>query len=47
MDLNAIMVAIVGVLLFFGGTAWVEIHSRKRTLLARSARARHAESQDA
>jgi hypothetical protein len=32
MDLSGIIVAALGVLFFFGGAAWLEIHSRKRSL---------------
>ena len=29
MDLSAIIVAVLGILFFFGGAAWLEIRSRK------------------
>ena len=29
MDLSGIIVVVLGILFFFGGTAWLEIHSRK------------------
>lgn len=29
MDLSGIIVVVLGMLLFFGGAAWLEIHSRK------------------
>jgi hypothetical protein len=32
MDLSGIIVVVLGVLFFFGGAAWLEIHSRKRSL---------------
>ena len=31
MDLSGIIVAVLGVLFFFGGAAWLEIHSRKQS----------------
>jgi hypothetical protein len=31
MDLSGIIVAVLVVLLFFGGAAWLEIHSRKQS----------------
>jgi hypothetical protein len=30
MDVSGIIVAALGILIFFGGTAWLEIHSRKK-----------------
>ena len=30
MDLSGIIVVALGILLFFGGAAWLEIHSRKQ-----------------
>ena len=30
MDLSEIIVAALGILIFFGGFAWLEIHSRKK-----------------
>ena len=30
MDLSEIIVAALGILIFFGGAAWLEIHSRKK-----------------
>jgi hypothetical protein len=31
MDLSEIIVAALGILIFFGGAAWLEIHSRKKS----------------
>ena len=35
MDLSAIIVTAFGILFFFGGAAWLEIHSRKSKRPAR------------
>lgn len=35
MDLSAIIVVALGILIFFGGVAWLEIRSRKQNRLAR------------
>jgi hypothetical protein len=32
MDLSGIIIGALGVLFFFGGAAWLEIHSRKNRL---------------
>lgn len=29
MDLSGVIVVVLGILFFFGGAAWLEIHSRK------------------
>jgi hypothetical protein len=31
MDLSEIIIAALGILIFFGGAAWLEIHSRKQS----------------
>ena len=35
MDLSAIIVIVLGILIFFGGAAWLEIRSRKNNRPAR------------
>ena len=35
MDLSAIIIVTLGILLFFGGAAWLQIHSRKSNRPAR------------
>jgi hypothetical protein len=34
-DLSGVVIAILGILIFFGGTAWLEIRSRKNRRPAR------------
>ena len=31
MDLSGIIIGVLGILFFFGGSAWLEIHSRKQS----------------
>jgi hypothetical protein len=38
MDLSAIIVVVICIIVFFGGVAWLEIHSRKKRGPARQGR---------